>query len=29
MWEDREPHAISFKEWGRENNVPKEVNVVK
>jgi hypothetical protein len=29
MWEDREPHAISFKEWGRENNVPIEVNVVK
>ncbi len=29
MWEDREPHAIAFEEWGKENNVKIEVNLVK
>ena len=29
MWEDREPHAISFEEWGKDNGVPIEVNLVK
>ena len=28
MWEDREPHAIAFKEWGRDNVVDVEVNLV-
>ena len=28
MWEDREPHAIAFKEWGRDNVVDIEVNLV-
>ena len=21
MWEDREPHAIAFEEWGKENGI--------
>ena len=29
MWEDREPHATSFEEWGKENGVNIEVNLVK
>ena len=29
MWEDREPHAISFEEWGKDNGVSIEVNLVK
>ena len=29
MWEDREPHAKSFVEWGKENGVNIEVNLVK
>tara|TARA_B110000211_G_C14035483_1_gene534301 strand:- start:529 stop:1623 length:1095 start_codon:yes stop_codon:yes gene_type:complete len=29
MWEDREPHATSFEEWGKENGVIIEVNLVK
>lgn len=29
MWEDREPHSIAFEEWGKENNVKIEVNLVK
>ena len=29
MWEDREPHATSFEEWGKENDVNIEVNLVK
>ena len=28
MYEDREPHAISFEEWGRENNINLKVNIV-
>jgi hypothetical protein len=29
MWEDREPHAISFEEWGKENGVDIKVNLIK
>ena len=29
MWEDREPHATSFEEWGKDNGVSIEVNLVK
>lgn len=29
MWEDREPHAIAFDEWGKENGVNIKVNIVK
>ena len=29
MWEDREPHAIAFEEWGKENDVNIKVNLVK
>lgn len=29
MYEDREPHAIAFEEWGKENNIPIKVNLVK
>ena len=28
MWEDREPHAIEFKQWGKENGVNLKVNLV-
>jgi hypothetical protein len=28
MWEDREPHAIEFKQWGEENGVNLKVNLV-
>ena len=28
MYEDREPHAISFEEWGKENGVNIKVNLV-
>ena len=28
MYEDREPHAIAFEEWGKENNIPIKVNLV-
>jgi hypothetical protein len=28
MWEDREPHAIEFREWGKENGIPIKVNLV-
>ena len=28
MYEDREPHAIAFEEWGKENNVNIKVNLV-
>ena len=29
MWEDREPHAIAFEEWGKENGINVKVNLVK
>ena len=29
MWEDREPHAVSFELWGVENDIPIKVNLVK
>jgi len=28
MYEDREPHAIAFQEWGRENGINIKVNLV-
>jgi len=28
MWEDREPHAIEFRKWGKENGIPLKVNLV-
>jgi len=28
MYEDREPHAISFEEWGKENGVNIKVNLI-
>ena len=28
MYEDREPHAISFEEWGKENGINIKVNLV-
>jgi len=28
MYEDREPHAIAFEEWGKENDVNLKVNLV-
>lgn len=28
MWEDREPHAIEFKQWGKDNGVNLKVNLV-
>jgi len=29
MYEDREPHAIGFEEWGKNNNINIKVNLVK
>jgi FMN phosphatase YigB (HAD superfamily) len=28
MWEDREPHALSFEQWGEDNNINLNVNLV-
>jgi hypothetical protein len=28
MWEDREPHALSFEQWGKDNNINLNVNLV-
>ncbi len=28
MYEDREPHAIAFEQWGKENGVNIKVNLV-
>ena len=28
IYEDREPHAIGFEEWGKENSVDIKVNLV-
>ena len=29
MYEDREPHALCFEEWGKKNNIDIKVNLVK
>lgn len=28
MWEDREPHVLSFEQWGEDNNINLNVNLV-
>lgn len=29
MWEDREPHALSFEQWGKDNDINLNVNLVR